>query len=530
MPSGLTRRADARSPACSSSACRVHEDTRGWFKENWQRAKMIAARAAGLRAGPAQRLLQRPPRRHPRHPHRAVGQVRPRRAPAGSSAPGSTCARARRFGAAFTIESDPSVAVFVPRGVGNAYQALEDGTTYSYLVNDHWRPGARLPGAQPRRPDRRDPVADPARRGRDLATRTATTRRWRTSRRWPPRKTLIVGCKGQLGRALPADFPGADLRRPRTSSTSPTPTRSRPGRWHEYDLVLNAAAYTAVDAAETPEGAAYGVGGERRAPRRPWPGSARRAPASRWCTTRPSTSSTAPRTAHTEDEPLSPLGVYAQTKAAGDVAVATAPRHYVLRTSWVIGDGKQLRAHHAAARRRRRRPSVVDDQVGRLTFTAELSRATAAPARRRRAVRHLQRQQRRRPDVAARTSRARSSSCPAAPPPTSPRSAPRSTSPARTLRPATAAQRDGPGEAARHRLRAGGRAGRARAATSGALASAAGEAGQRRPHVGQVDERRDRRDQVIRLIRPPIGHERSAPRPGPRMTHQAGLVSLPAAS
>ena len=42
---------------------------------------------------------------------------------------------------------------------------------------------------------------------------------------------------------------------------------------------------------------------------------------------------------HLEDEPLSPLGVYGQSKAAGDLAVATAPRHYVVRTSRVVGDG-----------------------------------------------------------------------------------------------------------------------------------------------------------------------------------------------
>ena len=58
------------------------------------------------------------------------------------------------------------------------------------------------------------------------------------------------------------------------------------------------------------------------------------------------------------------------------MAVASAPRHYVLRTSWVIGEGKnfvrtmqQLAANGVS-------PSVVDDQVGRLTFTAELARAT----------------------------------------------------------------------------------------------------------------------------------------------------------
>ena len=169
---------------------------------------------------------------------------------------------------------------------------------------------------------------------------------------------------------------------------------------------------------------------------------------------------------HTEDEPLSPLGVYAQTKAAGDVAVATAPRHYVLRTSWVIGAGKnfvrtmqQLAANGVS-------PSVVDDQVGRLTFTDELSRATrhlldvGAPygtynvsnggdptsfADVARAVFELS--GRSADDVTSVTHRG----------------VLRGQGP----RPATAAQRDGPVQAARHRLRAGGRAGRARAVSQG---------------------------------------------------------------
>ena len=34
-------------------------------------------------------------------------------------------------------------AVLVPRGVANSYQALEDHTVYTYLVNDHWSPEAR---------------------------------------------------------------------------------------------------------------------------------------------------------------------------------------------------------------------------------------------------------------------------------------------------------------------------------------------------------------------------------------------------
>ena len=73
----------------------VHGDNRGWFKENWQREKMLAAGSPRLRAGAEQHLLQRQGRNHPRHPRRAVGQVRLGRHADASSAPGSTCARAR---------------------------------------------------------------------------------------------------------------------------------------------------------------------------------------------------------------------------------------------------------------------------------------------------------------------------------------------------------------------------------------------------------------------------------------------------
>ena len=72
---------------------------------------------------------------------------------------------------------------------------------------------------------------------------------------------------------------------------------------------------------------------------------------------------------------MAPLGVYGQTKAAGDPSRRPRPRHYIVRTSWVIGEGATscapwFRSPHAASI-----PSVVDDQVGRLTFTADLARA-----------------------------------------------------------------------------------------------------------------------------------------------------------
>ena len=74
-----------------------------------------------------------------------------------------------------------------------------------------------------------------------------------------------------------------------------------------------------------------------------------------------------------EDDPVAPLGVYGQTKAAGDQIVGH--RAAALHRANVVGDRRrrQLRAHHGVSGRRGVDPSVVDDQFGRLTFTSDLA-------------------------------------------------------------------------------------------------------------------------------------------------------------
>src|SRR5699024_6718908 len=62
-----------------------------------------------------------------------------------------------------------------------------------------------------------------------------------------------------------------------------------------------------------------------------------------------------------------------QSKAAGDIAAATARRHYVVRTSWVIGDGNNFVKTMASLDQRGIAPSVVDDQIGRLSFTQDIA-------------------------------------------------------------------------------------------------------------------------------------------------------------
>ena len=104
--------------------------------------------------------------------------------------------------------------------------------------------------------------------------------------------------------------------------------------------MINAAAYTAVDDAETDDGRRVSWAANAQAPAT----LARLAREHGFTLVHYSSDYVFDGTAeeHTEDEPFSPLGVYAQSKAAGDLAVGTAPRHYLLRTSWVVGDGNNF--------------------------------------------------------------------------------------------------------------------------------------------------------------------------------------------
>jgi dTDP-4-dehydrorhamnose 3,5-epimerase len=76
-----------------------------------------------------------------------------------------------------------------------------------------------------------------------------------------------------------------------------------------------------------------------------------------------------------EEDPVCPLGVYGQTKAAGEVLVSTLDRHLIIRTSWVVGDGKNFVSTMKRLASESKQVTVVDDQVGRLTFSDDLASA-----------------------------------------------------------------------------------------------------------------------------------------------------------
>ncbi len=183
---------------------------------------------------------------------------------------------------------------------------------------------------------------------------------------------LIVGANGQLGQALQAKYPQAQT----MSATELDITDFsvlESFNWQPITTVVNAAGFTNVDGAETAEGrlAAWAVNATGAA------NLAKIAAARNITLVHISTDYVFDGTQdmHTESEAFSPLSVYGASKAAGDIAVALHTNHYILRTSWVIGEGKNFVRTMLGLGQKSISPTVVADQVGRLTFTSELVKA-----------------------------------------------------------------------------------------------------------------------------------------------------------
>jgi dTDP-4-dehydrorhamnose 3,5-epimerase/reductase len=350
----------------------VRSDNRGWFKENWQQEKMMAlglpdfapvqnnvsfnnrvGATRGIHAEPWDKLVSLAS-------GRIFGVWVDLRAGDG-------------FGRLYTAEIGPETAIFVPSGVGNAFQTLTEQTVYSYLVNDHWKPTAKQSYTFVNVADETLAIDWPIPLVQaELSEADKAHPRLADVTPLEPKKILIIGAGGQLGRALIMAMPSAipisrgtmDLASPESITTFD---------FAPYGVVINAAAYTKVDAAETEVGRreawAVNVGGMASL--------IEAARKHRFTLIHLSSDYVfdGSQVLHTETEPFSPLGVYGQTKAAGDALIGSLPAHYLLRTSWVIGDGRNFVRTMASLADRGVSPEVVDDQFGRLTFTTEIGRA-----------------------------------------------------------------------------------------------------------------------------------------------------------
>jgi dTDP-4-dehydrorhamnose reductase len=195
-------------------------------------------------------------------------------------------------------------------------------------------------------------------------------------------RIVVLGGAGQLGRAIARcggsgiialDRAAADVTDPR--ALTETLARARP------DAVVNAAAFTAVDRAETEPQACFAVNRD---------GAGHVAAA---CATlgvplvHLSTDyvfNGRKRAPYLETDPIDPVNAYGASKAAGEILVASRhERHVILRTAWVFGADRPnfvrsiLRRAFASAPLR-----VVDDQCGSPTPAPALAQIVLAVARR----------------------------------------------------------------------------------------------------------------------------------------------------
>jgi dTDP-4-dehydrorhamnose reductase len=188
---------------------------------------------------------------------------------------------------------------------------------------------------------------------------------------------LVVGANGMLGRDMLALFGdaarGVDIDEIDITSLEST---ERVIRTLKPETVINCAAYTDVDGCETNAETAMQVNGE---------GVAHLAMASREIGARLVHVSTdyvfdgGKGSPYVEEDATCPLGVYGESKLAGEMNAAFNPDHLIVRTQWLYGlHGKNFVETMLRLALEKDELAVVDDQIGSPTWTVDLAQAIQA--------------------------------------------------------------------------------------------------------------------------------------------------------
>jgi dTDP-4-dehydrorhamnose reductase len=198
-------------------------------------------------------------------------------------------------------------------------------------------------------------------------------------------KILITGCQGQLGRELCRQLEARNRKRQEfyvvatdvdTLDITDAQQVKNVVEREKPDVIINTAAYTKVDACETDEQTAFRVNahGARNLAVAAFNIGAK--------ILQVSTDYVFPGTGNTplrEYDPINPLNIYGKSKAMGEqLVMATNPRHFILRTAWLYGDGTNFVRTILKLAKEQEELRVVNDQVGTPTSTVDLARCILA--------------------------------------------------------------------------------------------------------------------------------------------------------
>jgi dTDP-4-dehydrorhamnose reductase len=189
---------------------------------------------------------------------------------------------------------------------------------------------------------------------------------------------LVTGAHGMLGTDIVAALDGRDVTALGRGDLDITDSAAVRDAVAGHSVILNAAAYTRVDDAETDENSAYAVNaiGTRNL--------AAAAAESGATLVQYSTDYVfegAATTPYREDSPTKPITAYGRTKAEGErLALELNPeRTYILRTAWLYGrNGNNFASTMLRMAGERDTVSVVTDQVGQPTWTHDVAAQTIA--------------------------------------------------------------------------------------------------------------------------------------------------------
>lgn len=189
-----------------------------------------------------------------------------------------------------------------------------------------------------------------------------------------PNKIVIFGANGMLGHALQQVFPKAHFFGHRDVEISNENAVMKLVKQEGPCVLINAAAYTDVDGCEDNHDLAFAVNGEG-------PGYIATACSEVGAilvhySTDYIFDGTKPE--YREDDPPNPISIYGDSKVLGEISIKKNMEDYrIIRTSWLFGsNGKNFVDTILSLSQQMPEVRVVNDQVGKPTYTVDLARET----------------------------------------------------------------------------------------------------------------------------------------------------------